>query len=218
MTAIICKVPHAVSNALIEEIVPNVAKATRLTVYSAQLDETVPTMSVKILWKEKTIPHRVQIGFLGRFETKSWTPEPSQCFKCQKFRHIVKACTALHPKCRICGETHLSDICQKNKHQNKEVTVKCVNCGDNHLASSKRCKEWKAIAQTLIERTPEVPRPGVKKPIVPTATDFPNTVEPMFQLPKVRPYCQGMHLPDPQVSSLRRDAPQQAMSAKERKE
>ena len=35
VTAIICKVPHAVSNALIEEIVPNVAKATRLTVYSA---------------------------------------------------------------------------------------------------------------------------------------------------------------------------------------
>ena len=40
----------------------------------------------------------------------------------------------------------------------------------------------------------------------------------MFPLPKVRPYRQGMHLPDPQVSSLPRDAPQQAMSAKERKE
>ena len=90
VTAILCKVPHAVSDALIEEIVPNIAKATRLTVYSAQLDETVPTMSVKILWTEKTIPPRVQIGFLGRFETKSWTPEPSQCFKCQKFGHTGK--------------------------------------------------------------------------------------------------------------------------------
>ena len=40
VTAILCKVPHAVSDALIEEIVPNVAKATQLTVYSAQLDET----------------------------------------------------------------------------------------------------------------------------------------------------------------------------------
>ena len=30
VTAILCKVPHAVSDALIEEIVPNVAKATRL--------------------------------------------------------------------------------------------------------------------------------------------------------------------------------------------
>ena len=82
-------------------------------------------MSVKILWKEKTIPHRVQIGFLGRFETKSWTPEPSQCFKCQKFWHIAKACTALHAKCRICRETHLSDICQKKKHQNRSNGEVC---------------------------------------------------------------------------------------------
>ena len=51
-----------------------------------------------------------------------------------------ETCTALHPKCCICGETHLSDICQKKKHQNQEVTVKCVNCGDNHPTSSKRCQ------------------------------------------------------------------------------
>ena len=176
VTAILCKVPHAVTDALIEQIVPNVAKATRLTVYSSQLDEVVPTMSVRILWKEKTIPHRVQIGFLGRFETKAWTPEPSQCYKCQKFGHIAKACTALHPRCRLCGETHLSDVCQKRKDQNLEVKVKCINCGEEHPASSKRCKRRKAIAQTLIEKTPELPRPGVKRPKIPTSNDFPNTV------------------------------------------
>ena len=148
VTAILCKVPHAVTDSLIEEIVPQVAKATRLTVYSSQLDETVPTMSVKILWKEKTIPHRVQIRFLGRFETKPWTPEPNQCYKCQKYGHIAKACTALNSKCRICGESHQSYICQKKRNQNLAVTVKCVkcaNCGENHPASSKRCKKRKKL-------------------------------------------------------------------------
>ena len=79
VTTILCKVPHAVTDSLIKEFVPQVAMATRLTVYSSQLEETVPTMLVKILWKERTIPHRVQVGFLGRFETKPWTPERNQC-------------------------------------------------------------------------------------------------------------------------------------------
>ena len=82
LTAILCKVPHALSEELLEEVVPEIAEATRLTCWSAQMQDVVPTMSVKILWRGDHIPYKVKVGFLGRFDTKSFTPEPNQCYKC----------------------------------------------------------------------------------------------------------------------------------------
>ena len=42
-------------------------------------------MSVKILWRGD----KVKVGFLGRLDTKSFTPEPNQCFKCLRYGLIV---------------------------------------------------------------------------------------------------------------------------------
>ena len=55
LTAILCKVPHALTKDLIEGIAQQVAKATHMTCWSAQMQETVPTMSVKIIWEGETI-------------------------------------------------------------------------------------------------------------------------------------------------------------------
>ena len=42
LTAILCKVPHALSEELLEEVVQEIAKATRLNCWSYQLQEVVP--------------------------------------------------------------------------------------------------------------------------------------------------------------------------------
>ena len=60
-------------------------------------------MSVKIIWQGETIPYKVQVGFLGRFNTKPYTPEPNQCYRCLKYGHIVRVCTAQSPRCRLRG-------------------------------------------------------------------------------------------------------------------
>ena len=48
-------IPHALTKDLIEGIAQQVAKATHMTCWSAQMQETVPTMSVKIIWEGETI-------------------------------------------------------------------------------------------------------------------------------------------------------------------
>ena len=74
LTAILCKVPHALTEELIEEFVPQISKAIRMTCWSPQLQETVPTMSVKIIWEGETILYKVPIGFLGKFDTRPSFP------------------------------------------------------------------------------------------------------------------------------------------------
>ena len=55
LTAILCKVPHAFTEDLIKEIVPQVAKAIRLTCSSTTLQKTVPTMLKEKEEKERKL-------------------------------------------------------------------------------------------------------------------------------------------------------------------
>ena len=123
LTAILCKVPHALSEELLEEVVPEIAKATRLTCWSFHLQQVVPTMSVKILWRGDTIPYKVKVGFLGRYDTKSFTPEPNQCFKCLRYGHISRVCTSTQARCRLCGQNHPSKQCQDRRDKQEDVTI-----------------------------------------------------------------------------------------------
>ena len=100
------------------------------------------------------------------FDMKPYIPEPNQCYKCQKYGHIARVCTAQSPRCRLCGETHLSKLCQEKKEKNKDKKLKWANCGKEHHASSMKCQKRKEVARALIVRMPgmvwRVPR-GVDK-------------------------------------------------------
>ena len=123
LTGIFCKVPHALSEELLEEVVPEIAKTTRLTCWSSHLQQVVLTMSVKILWRGDTIPYKVKVGFLGRYDIKSFTPEPSQCFKCLRYGHISRVCTSTQARCRLCGQNHPSKQCQDRRDKQEDVTI-----------------------------------------------------------------------------------------------
>ena len=111
------------------------------------------------------------------FDMKLYIPEPNQCYKCQKYGHIARVCTAQSPRCCLCEETHLSKLCQEKKEKNKDKKIKCANCGKEHHASSTKCQKRKEVARALIERMPAIPCPGQKKQRVPGGVDFPKMIK-----------------------------------------
>ena len=222
LTAILCKVPHALTEELLEEVVPEIAKATRLTCWSAQMQDVVPTMSVKILWRGDHIPYKVKVGFLGRFATKSFTPEPNQCYKCLSFGHIGRVCTASHARCRLCRENHPSKQCQDRRDRQEEVKVKCANCQAEHAASSLCCPKRKEIAQALIKRNPALPQPGQVRQRIPVKKDFPpepkiNQTAQAAQTIPIQGYTTAVKVPVAAKPQVQKNANPTPVTNKEKK-
>lgn len=86
-----------------------------------------------------SIPHppsEVRFGHV-RLQVRLFSPTPRRCFTCQSFEHISKYCSAT-PVCPLCGETgHTYPPPRCNKQ------LKCVNCEDNHAATSSECFTFK---------------------------------------------------------------------------
>ena len=64
-----------------------------------------------------------------------------QCFNCQCFGHWVQNCKSKQ-KCVICDENHSHKGCPKKEAKQP----KCANCSGPHVASYKRCPEYKKKA------------------------------------------------------------------------
>ena len=66
-----------------------------------------------------------------------YIPNPLQCYRCFKFGHHERQCTA-DDHCERCGmneeETYHTEPCSK--------PLKCLNCGEEHYSTSRSCKVW----------------------------------------------------------------------------
>ena len=60
-------------------------------------------------------------------------PSPLRCFRCQRFGHSKNNCTK-EEICRNCSQATHGESCSQ--------TPKCVNCGEGHPSSSKKCPVW----------------------------------------------------------------------------
>ena len=60
---------------------------------------------------------------------------PQQCFNCQKFGHHARTCRSEIQTCRYCAGRHHSHQCKDNK----QLTLKCANCGQEHATTSHLC-------------------------------------------------------------------------------
>jgi hypothetical protein len=69
----------------------------------------------------------------------------TQCFKCQGYGHISRACTRSW-KCGHCAENHRTGTCEK---KGKKDTVRCGGCSGKHEAWASECpvreQEWQKI-------------------------------------------------------------------------
>ena len=106
----------------------------------------VPTNTLFLTFLLPKLPEYLIVEF-ERVKVTLFVPTPLRCFKCQKFGHPAKACKNAKTVCHKCGETEHDGVCQTG--------LKCVNCTENHPASSKDCpvfKKEQAIQQIRAER------------------------------------------------------------------
>jgi len=110
----------------------------------------LPSETVCITFEKSVvdIPDQIYLGYL-KFRCHEYVPQPRRCFKCQRYGHVSVSCNATR-RCAKCGEDHGYDECQQGQEQ-----LKCCNCGENHSAAYKGCKEYhkaKEVVEVKIDK------------------------------------------------------------------
>lgn len=87
-------------------------------------------------------PTTVYIGF-QRYKTKIFIPNPTRCYKCQRYGHTAGSCRA-KLRCPRCSLEHEFKDCPLNAVENASnaSNLKCPNCGGNHSAAFKGCSAF----------------------------------------------------------------------------
>ena len=83
------------------------------------------------------VPEEVFIGRM-RYSVEPYTPEPVQCFKCQKFGHIAENCNS-RQVCVYCGTTGH----KRSDNACDTRPKKCANCSGLHPSNYRGCIEFK---------------------------------------------------------------------------
>lgn len=83
------------------------------------------------------LPSYITIGYTSH-NLEPYIPNPTRCFKCQRFGHVSNACKAPEKICVNCGDIeHTTDGEKCSKAQ------KCVNCkSDSHNSMARECPEF----------------------------------------------------------------------------
>ena len=149
MTATIMKVPHPITPADVMDIVPQIKKAERMTVWYQENKCLIETRTIKIDWERKILTATINLGILGEYETNHFKRDPVRCYK---FNHTARTYHAKNDICGLCGGHHRTRICVEKRNANKAITVKCHNCKGSHSTVSGRCPYRHEVFQRM--RTP----------------------------------------------------------------
>ena len=148
--AVIPRVPKDISPQELQELNPNVIKAIRLTTYDHVAKQAVPTNSVKI-WMKGPLQSTIDLGPLGFRELRPFVPEPTRCYRCQKYGHTQKTCTQNY-RCSLCAQNHATEVCLNKKKDGQDISLKCPNCKGPHSAASQACPVRKQKARETTQR------------------------------------------------------------------
>ena len=135
---------------LTEEAIMNTEKvlsAARIFRWDPVLQQKVETEMVKFTY-EGPLPAKIRLGICGNFRVRPFVPNPTRCYKCQKFGHVATTCRSRAPRCRLCAGAHMTEQCQALRNNGRQVEVKCANCGQAHPASSGLCTKLRDITAT----------------------------------------------------------------------
>ena len=177
-TFILMGVPKCITEKLLLQD-EQVLVAERMTRWDATAKVAVPTDMVKVVLAGKQHPARFTRGY-GSYRMRPFVKSPLQCFNCQRFGHTARTCWRDSQTCRYCAGSHPSSQCKGDK----QVTLKCANCGEGHATTSRACSKRltlvnKAKVAQKVDR-PQAATPPTKnawtKKFVPTMEDFPQTL------------------------------------------
>lgn len=146
------------------------------------VESTVPGSTFMILFAGNLVPQEVVL-FNTKRNVAPYINPVVMCHKCLKFGHHQSQCRN-SARCLHCGDGHEEEDCDKKENHTKS----CPNCGGNHDAFSKECKEFvrqkqinKAIADhniSFMEANRMFPKEGsIQTNPNLDLTHFPNTLQ-----------------------------------------
>ena len=107
---IVQRVPLAVPTALLKATTPLVLEADRMSVWNSTAKAAQPTMSIKIKY-EGNLPASLEIGHLGSFSVRPFTPDLIRCYRWQRFGHTTRTCRQETSTCGIFSKNHSTSEC-----------------------------------------------------------------------------------------------------------
>ena len=147
-TAVLQRVPLHLKEEDLVQCIPQVIRATRLTKWDRTMKAEYRTSSVKVTWNASSLPEVVKTTFLGSFPVRPYTPDPTRCYRCQKYGHVARECRGSE-RCGICAAHHKTAVCLSAKKSGQEVRSRCANCQGDHVAASKACPVRRERARRL---------------------------------------------------------------------
>ena len=121
--------------------------------------------AILLHFNSRFLPDYINIEHL-RIRVKKYKHRPKQCFQCFDFGHVVTSCRN-SPRCPSCSGLHgKSEPCGP---------IVCLNCGGNHLPSSRTCARFRFEQEVLDVAHNEFVSIGNAKQIVMGANQSPDS-------------------------------------------
>ncbi|XP_076037030.1 uncharacterized protein LOC143022616 [Oratosquilla oratoria] len=95
------------------------------------------------------LPNMIMAAWL-RLNVRPYIPSCRRCFYCQKFGHVIGTCRR-----KIKGENAVCENCGLEAHGECSNSPHCINCGEDHPASSKKCDKFTFEKEVQILRAKE---------------------------------------------------------------
>ena len=115
----------------------HVTAARRISVYRDGIRRE--TNTIVLTFNSAILPKSLKVGYLN-VGVDLYIPNPLQCYTCYKYGHHERRCQKTNSEslCRHCGE-----VANGHDSANCKNTVKCADCGGDHMATSRTCPVWK---------------------------------------------------------------------------
>ncbi|GBM29675.1 hypothetical protein AVEN_203586-1 [Araneus ventricosus] len=95
--------------------------------------ESYPTQHIILTFNKTELPKSVIAGYL-HCRIRPHVPNPTICYKCQRFGHSKVACRGKQVCSRCASKGHSFTDCH--------AEPKCANCTQPHESNSKQCPTW----------------------------------------------------------------------------
>lgn len=122
---------------ILEELKPFNCKIVRRVMKTGKDGEKFATGTFFLTFSTLKLPKEITIGY-NMHKMEPYVPNPTRCFKCQRFGHVSNSCRSNDKICVNCGEVE-----HTTKDEKCGNPPRCVNCkATSHNAMSRDCPEY----------------------------------------------------------------------------
>ena len=157
----------------------NVSEARRISVWRDGVKRS--TNTIVLTFRTAILPKTLKVGYLN-VGVDIYIPNPLQCYSCFKFGHHERKCRlGVGDKlCRRCGDP-------ANDHEESDCNrkPKCVNCGGDHMSTSRACDFWRREKEIVtVKHKESLSFPEARK-IVEARHVLPNSYSSVLKTKKI---------------------------------